>query len=55
MDEKTIRHTIRFPEDIYEKLREISAKDDRSINWEVITAVRLLVEKHEKERGTLSS
>jgi hypothetical protein len=46
MSEKAIRHVIRFPPDVYEKLREIAEQEDRSINWEVVAAVRLLVEQH---------
>ncbi len=49
MSEKTVRHVIRFPSDLYDKLRKIAEKEDRSINWEVVTAVRLLVERHEQQ------
>ena len=51
MSEKTVKHVIRFPSDVYDKLRKIAEREDRSINWEVIAAVKLLVERHEQKRG----
>lgn len=51
MSEKTIRHVIRFPPDVYDKLREIAKDEDRSINWEVVAAVRLLVERHARDKA----
>ncbi len=48
MSEKTVKHVIRFPSDLYDKLRKIAEKEDRSINWEVIAAVKLLVAQHEQ-------
>ena len=53
MSEKTVRHVIRFPPDLYDKLRKIAEKEERSINWEVIAAVRLLVEQHERQTESL--
>lgn len=53
MSEKTVRHVIRFPSDLYDKLRKIAEKEERSINWEVIAAVRLLVEQHERQTESL--
>lgn len=49
-----VKHMIRFPEEVYSKLRKIAEKEDRSINWEVITAVKLLIEKYEQEHGPLN-
>lgn len=46
MSEKVIRHVIRFPADVYDALREIAEQEERSINWEVVAAVKLLVEQH---------
>lgn len=54
MGEKIVRHVIRFPDDVYEKLRKIAEKQDRSINWEVVAAVKLLVEQYEREHGAIS-
>ena len=53
MSEKTIRHVIRFPPDLYEKLRKIAEKEERSINGEVVIAVRQLVARYEQEHGAL--
>ena len=53
MSEKTVRHVIRIPSDLYDKLRKIAEKEERSINWEVIAAVRLLVEQHERQTESL--
>ena len=54
MSEKTVRHVIRFPSDVYDKLRKVAEKEDRSINWEVVAAVKHLVEQYEREHGTLN-
>lgn len=54
MTTEPVKHMIRFPSDVYSKLRKIAEKEDRSINWEVIAAVKLLIEKHEQEHGPLS-
>lgn len=54
MTTEPIKHMIRFPSDVYSKLRQIAEKEDRSINWEVIAAVKLLIEKHEQEHSPLS-
>ena len=54
MSEKVIRHVIRFPDDVYEKLRKIAEKEDRSINWEVVAAIRQTVEQYEREHGPLN-
>ena len=53
MSEKVVRHVIRFPPDVYEALREIAEQEERSINWEVVAAVKLLIEKHEQEHGPI--
>ena len=53
MSEKTIKHVIRFPPDLYEKLRKIAEKEERSINGEVVIAVRQLVARYEQEHGAL--
>jgi len=54
MTTEPVKHMIRFPGDIYPKLRKIAEKEERSINWEVITAVKLLIEKYEQEHGPLN-
>ncbi len=54
MADITIKHVIRFPEDVYAKLRKIAEADDRSINWEVVAAVKLLIAEHERKHGTIT-
>ena len=49
----TIDTVIRFPPDLYEKLRKIAEKEERSINGEVVIAVRQLVARYEQEHGAL--
>lgn len=50
---ETVKHMIRFPTDIYSKLRKVAEREDRSINWEVIAAVKLLIEQYENKHGPL--
>ncbi len=53
MDKKSIPHMIRFPDDVYAKLRTIAKDDDRSVNWEVVAAVKLLIADYEQRNGTV--
>ena len=48
-----VRQTIRFPEDVYSKLRRIAEKQERSVNWEVVAAAKLLIEQYEREHGQI--
>lgn len=48
-----VKHMIRFSPDLYAKLRKLAEREDRSINWEVNTAVKLLIERYEREHGAL--
>ena len=50
MSEKVVRHVIRFPPDVYEALREIAEQEERSINWEVVAAVKLLIEQRARAK-----
>lgn len=50
---KEVRQTVRFPGEVYSKLRKVAEREDRSINWEVIAAVKLLIEQHENKHGPL--
>lgn len=54
MGEKTIKHVIRFPSDLYDKLRKIAEREDRSINSQVVASIRQAVEQYEREHGALS-
>jgi rRNA-processing protein FCF1 len=49
-----VKHVIRFPQTVYAKLKELAEIDDRSINSEVVVAVKLLIEKYEQEHGPLA-
>lgn len=49
-----VRHVIRFPSDIYDKLRRIAEKEERSINGQVIAFVRQAIEQYEREHGSLN-
>ena len=48
-----VKHMIRFPADVYAKLRQIAEKEERSINWTVVAAVKQYVEQYERQHGTL--
>lgn len=52
--DKTVRHNIRFPEDLYKKLRRIAALEDRSINSQVLASLRQMIEQYEKEHGLIA-
>jgi hypothetical protein len=53
MAEKTIKHVIRFPEDVYNKLRKLADLQDRSINSQVIASLRQVIDQYEREHGTI--
>ena len=53
MAEKTIKHVIRFPEDVYNKLRKLAELEDRSINSQVVASLRQMIDQYEKEHGPI--
>lgn len=53
MAEKTIKHVIRFPEDVYNKLRKLAELEDRSINSQVVASLRQMIDQYEKEHGQI--
>ena len=55
MSETTVKHVIRFPADVYVKLRKVAEKEDRSINSQVIAFIRQSIEQYERNHGTIDS
>lgn len=53
MKDSTIKHVIRFPADVYAKLRRMAELEDRSINSQVVAAIRQAVELYEREHGPI--
>ena len=50
----TINHTIRFPDDLYAKLKAMAVLDDRNINSEVVAIVRATVADYERRNGPIA-
>ncbi len=44
-----ISSNIRIPETIWEKIREISEKEERSINAQIVYVLKKFIEEYEKE------
>jgi hypothetical protein len=53
MANDTVKHVIRFPSNLYAKLRKLAEIEHRSINNQVVAAIEQMVEQHERERGPL--
>ena len=51
---ETKQHAIRFPIDLYEKLRILAELDDRNLNAEVVYAVRLIIADYERRNGPIA-
>lgn len=49
----TVKHMIRFPSDVYARLRKIAETEERSINWTVVAAVKRFVEEYEAKHGCI--
>jgi metal-responsive CopG/Arc/MetJ family transcriptional regulator len=51
--EQETRITVRFPSDLIESLRPFTGKDkdDRSLNWEIVQAVREYVARKQREEA----
>ena len=47
--EQEIRITIRFPSSLVEVLKPIAQSEERSLNWEVVQAVREYVARKQEE------
>lgn len=47
-NEQESRLTLRLPEPLKKRLQEICDKEDRSLNWEIVQAIREYVERKEK-------
>ena len=49
---KSERHvSIRFPLDVLEMIRKLAKKHERSLNGEVVWALRVYAERHQDEKG----
>lgn len=52
-DKEETRLTVRFPPAVADALRTIAEEDDRSLNWEVVEAVkRYVAQRRKKQRKT---
>jgi len=49
MKKKEIKITVRFPAEVIEALRPLAEKEDRSLNGEIVQAVREYIAKRGKE------
>jgi len=49
-EKKEVKITVRFPADVIEDLRPIAKQEDRSLNGEIVQAVREYIAKRKKER-----
>jgi len=47
---KEVKITVRFPPDVIEVLRPLAQEEDRSLNGEIVQAVREYIAKRRKER-----
>lgn len=50
---ETAAHTVRFPLDVYAKLRKLAQLERRPINSEVVVAVEKLIADYERENGPI--
>ena len=44
------RFSVRFPPDVLEAIRQLAGQEDRSLNGEIVQAVREYIAKRRKER-----
>ena len=44
-----IRFALRLPEDLYAEIKEIAAKEDRSINGQILHILKKFVEQHQRD------
>ena len=51
--DKEVRHNIRFPTDLYQKLKRLAELEDRSINSQVVASLRQIIDLYEKEHGPI--
>jgi len=50
MDKQEKSVSIRFPLDILEELRKVAQQNNRSLNGEVLTAVRIHIKQQKRKR-----
>ncbi|MBK8772661.1 MAG: toxin-antitoxin system HicB family antitoxin [Rhizobiales bacterium] len=50
----TVKHMIRFPDDLYAKIKVIAERDERSINYEVAALIRLAIADYERRNGPIA-
>ena len=50
----TTNHTIRFPDDLYAKLKALAVLEDRNVNSEVVAIIRAAVTDYERRNGPIS-
>ena len=44
-----IRFALRLPKDLYAEIKEIAAKEDRSINGQILHILKKFVEQHQRD------
>ncbi len=53
MSDKETVFSFRLPEDMYAKLRILAKMEERSINAEILIAVRALIADYERRHGVI--
>lgn len=53
MRKQAVNHIIRFPPDLYAKLRKLAELENRSINGQVLTAVKAFIDQYEARHGVI--
>jgi len=48
-----VKHMIRFPFDLYAKLREMAKLENRSINGQVISIIQAAIAEYERDHGPI--
>ena len=49
MKQSLIRLTVRFPSELLDALRQLAQQEDRSLNREIVQAVREYVKRRQKD------
>ena len=50
---KEVKITVRFPADVIEELRPIAQQEDRSLNGEIVQAVREYIIRRKERKGNV--
>jgi predicted transcriptional regulator len=50
-EQREIKVTIRIPAEIAARMRQLAKRNDRSLNGEIVRALREYVEHHQEQQG----